>query len=220
MSRARRFGLRGRVATGFAATGLLVALAVALTSYVLARRYLLDQREDTATAQAYVHARLVRSALRAGEADVVALMAGIDGGNASDAALRYRGQWYATVIGGADAVPRDLVRVVGDGHAGVQRVAGSGGRPQLAVGVPVRAVDAEWYELFPLDDVDHTLSLLARSSTVAAVGAAQPRPPAATSPPACRCRPTPTCGPWWWRSTTWPPPSRRASSGRSASRPT
>lgn len=172
MSRARRFGLRGRVATGFAATGLLVALAVALTSYVLARRYLLDQREDAATAQAYVHARLVRSALRAGEADVVALMAGIDGGNASDAALRYRGQWYATVIGGADAVPGDLVRVVGDGHAAVQRVAGSDGRPRLAVGVPVSAVGAEWYELFPLDDVDHTLSLLARSSTVAAVGAA------------------------------------------------
>lgn len=172
MSRARRFGLRARVATGFAATGLLVALAVALASYVLTRRYLLDQREDAATAQAYVHARLARSALRAGDADVAALMAGIDGGSASDAALRYRGQWYATVIGGADAVPRDLVRVVGDGHAGVQRVAGPGGRPHLAVGVPVRAVDAEWYELFPLGDVDRTLSLLARSSTVAAVGAA------------------------------------------------
>ena len=171
MSRSRLFGLRGRVAVGFALTGLLVALAVAVAGYVLARRYLLDQREDAARSQAYAHARLVRSALRASDADLAALMASIDGGNASDAALRYQGEWYATVLGGADAVPRDLTRVVGDGHAGLQRTAGAAGRPLLAVGVPVRAVDAEWYEMFPLDDVDHTLSLFARASSVAAVAA-------------------------------------------------
>lgn len=169
MSRARLFGLRGRVASGFALTALLVAVAVAVASYVLVRRHLLEQREDAARSQAYVHARLVRSALRANDADVAALMASIDGGAASDAALRYRDQWYATGIGGADEVPRDLARVVGDGHAGIQRVAGADGGPRLAVGVPLRAVDAEWFELFPLDDVDHTLSLLARSSSVAAV---------------------------------------------------
>ncbi|HVM03754.1 MAG TPA: HAMP domain-containing sensor histidine kinase [Acidimicrobiales bacterium] len=171
MSRSRLFGLRGRVAIGFALTGLVVAVAVAVAGYVLARRYLLEQRDDAARSQAYAHARLVRSALRASDADLAALMASIDGGNASDAALRYHGEWYATVIGGADAVPRDLTRVVGAGHAGLQRTAGADGRPRLAVGVPVRAVDAEWYEIFPLDDVDRTLSLFARASSVAAVAA-------------------------------------------------
>lgn len=171
MRRPRRLGLRGRAATGFALTGLLVALSVASASYSLTRRYLLDQRDASARAQAYVHARLVRSALRVGDADIPALMASIDGGDASDAALRYRGQWYATVIGGADSVPSDLTRVVGEGHAGLQRTTGADGRPRLAVGVPVRGVDAEWYELFPLDDVDRTLALLARSSILAALAA-------------------------------------------------
>lgn len=171
MTRRSRLGLRARAATGFAVTGLLVATAVALTSYSLVRRYVLDRREEGAQAQAYVHARLVRSALRASDADIAALMASIDGGNASDAVLRYRGQWYATVIGGADIVPADLTRVVGDGHAGLQRIAGPDGRARLAVGVPITAIGAEWYELFPLDDVDRTLDLLARSSMFAALAA-------------------------------------------------
>lgn len=102
---------------------------------------------------------------------IPALLASIEGGNASDAALHYQWQRYATAIGGADSVPPDLGRVVSEGHAGVQRVAGADGRLRVAVGVPVRAVDAEWYELFPLDDVDRTLGLLARSSILAAAAA-------------------------------------------------
>lgn len=171
MTRHRRVGLRARAAVGFAVTGLLVAVVVALTGYSLARQYLLDQRDDAARAQAYVNARLMRSALRENNADIPALLANIDSGGASEAILRYRGTWYSTVIGGADAVPADLARLVGDGRAGLQRVAGSDGRPRLAVGVPVPAVDAEWFEVFPLDDVERTLDLLARSSVLAGLAA-------------------------------------------------
>lgn len=171
MTRHRRVGLRARAAVGFAVTGLLVAVVVALTGYFLARRYLLDQRDDAARSQTYVNARLMRSALRVNDADIPALLASIDGGGASEAILRYRGTWYSTVIGGADAVPADLARVVGSGRAGLQRVAGADGRPRLAVGVPVPAVDAEWFEVFPLDDVERTLDLLAQASVLAGLAA-------------------------------------------------
>lgn len=163
-----RLGLRARAAIGFAATGLVVALLVALATYTMARRYLLEQRTASARTQAYAHARLVRSALRVPNAHIPTLLASVDGTSASSAALRYRGEWYASSIGGADVIPSDLSRIVGDKHAATQLVAAPDGRPALAIGVPIAAVEAEWYEMFPLDDLEHSMDLLARASLLAA----------------------------------------------------
>ena len=168
MRNRRRLGLRARAAIGFAATGLVVSLLVALATYTMARRYLLEQRTASARTQAYAHARLVRSALRTPNAHIPTLLASVDGTSASNAALRYRGEWYASSIGGVDAIPADLARIVGDQHAATQLVAAPDGRPALAVGVPIAAVEAEWYELFPLHDLEHSMDLLARASLLAA----------------------------------------------------
>lgn len=167
----RRFGVRVRVAIGLALTGFLAAWVVAFTGYVLARQYLLEQREGVARQQAYVNARLVRSALRTSDGDIPALLNSIDSGGGSDAALRYREQWYATTIGGADAVPADLRHLVNDQHSGVQRFAGSDGRMHLAVGVPLPSIDGQWFELFELEELERTLDLIARASAVAVVSA-------------------------------------------------
>ncbi len=44
--------------------------------------------------------------------------------------------------------------------------------PALVVGVPIRALDAAYYEVTSLDDMNHTLSVLASSLLLAAVAAA------------------------------------------------
>lgn len=166
-------GLRVRAALGFGITGLLVAVAGASLTYALARNYLVDQREDTAIRQAYVNARLARNILRAQEPDVRGFLASLGGGTASESVLRYRGEAFATSLAtGPEEVPRDLQQVVGQGHAGHQRYRDAGGDLHLAVGVPVAAVEADYYELFSLAELEETIELLARSLASGVAGAA------------------------------------------------
>lgn len=166
-------GLRVRAAVGFGITGLIVAVAGASLTYALARSYLVAQREDTAIRQAYVNARLARNILRAEAPDVRAFLASLGGGTASDSILRYRGESFATSLAiGPDEIPRDLQRVVGHGHAGHQRYRDAGGKLHLAVGVRLAAVDADYYELFPLAELEDTMELLARSLAIGVAGAA------------------------------------------------
>ena len=166
-------GLRVRAAFGFGATGLLVAIAAASLTYFAARGYLLAQREDTAIHQAYVNARLARNVLRGQGPDVRAFLTSLGGGTVSESILRYRGEFFATSLAiGPDQIPRDLERVVGQVHAGHQRYRDARGDLGLAVGVPVAAVEAEYYELFSLAELDETLQLLARALALGVAGAA------------------------------------------------
>ena len=166
-------GLRVRAAVGFGITGLIVAVAGASLTYALARSYLVDQREDTARRQAYVNARLARNILRAEAPDVRAFLASLGGGTASDSVLRYRGESFATSLTiGPEEIPRDLQRVVGEGHAGHQRYRDAGGGLHLAVGVRLAAVEADYYELFSLAELEDTIELLARSLASGVAGAA------------------------------------------------
>ena len=165
--------LRVRAALGFGATGLAVGIAAASLTYFAARGYLLAQREDTAIHQAYVNARLARNILRDGGPDPRAFLASLGGGTASESIVRYRGEAFATSVAiGPDQIPRDLERVVGQGHAGHQRYRDPSGDLGLAVGVPVPAVEADYYELFSLAELDETLQLLARALALGVAGAA------------------------------------------------
>ncbi len=168
-----RLGLRTRATISFGVTGLLVAVGLAAVTYGVARSYLVDQRERTAVRQAYVNARLARTVLRAPDPDVRAFLAGLAGGTASESVVRYQGESFSTsVASGPDTIPDDLVRVVGEGHAGHQRYRDAKGELRLAVGVPVAAADASYFELFQLDELERTLDLLARSLIVGAIVAA------------------------------------------------
>lgn len=166
-------GLRVRAAFGFGVTGLIVAVATASLTYAAARSYLLEQREDTAIRQAYVNARLARNILRGEEPDVRSFLASLGGGTASDSVLRYRGESFATSVTiGPEEVPRDLQQLVGQRSAGHQRYRDTRGRLHLAVGVPVAAVGADYYELFPLAELEETIELLARALGIGVAGAA------------------------------------------------
>lgn len=175
VGRRRRYssGLRARATFAFGITGLSVALAAASLTYSAARRYLVDQREDVAIHQAYVNARLARTVLRADQPDVRAFLASLGGSTSSQSILRFRGETFATSVAiEPDTLPRDLVAVVAGGHAGHQRYRDAEGELQVAVGVPLPAFQAVYYELFSLAELQRTLELLARSLAIGVLGAA------------------------------------------------
>src|SRR3954447_10362467 len=65
----RSLGLRPRVTLAFSIAGLVSSLALATVTYVVARSYLLDQREKVAKSQAYVNAQAVQDALIDGRSE-------------------------------------------------------------------------------------------------------------------------------------------------------
>jgi two-component system sensor histidine kinase MtrB len=164
----RRLTLRWRVAIAFAAVSLAITGLLAAATWHLASSYLLAKREQGATSQAAVDARLVQDALRdparEGSED---LLQGLAGGRDITVAVRRDDAW--TTSGrelDVDALPQDLLALAGSGNAARQRIV-AGGIPVLAVAVPLH--DAVYVELVPLSELDASLRFLS-AVLVAGVG--------------------------------------------------
>jgi two-component system, OmpR family, sensor histidine kinase MtrB len=148
-----RLGLRTRVTAAFA-----------LGTYTLSSTYLLRQREASALRQAFVNARFVQAGLRVANSNVPELLSSLETPATSESLLEHRGERFASnpVEVGHDDLPGGLRGRVGDGTPARQRfrLAGS---PRLAVGVPLPAVRASYYEVFSLAELDRTLRVLTGS---------------------------------------------------------
>ena len=166
----RRVSLRTRVTLAFAIGALLLSAGLATITYGLARSYLVRQRETSGLRQTYANARLVRTALASGDADIAELLASVQSPDRSSPLLRYRGGWYKASQGlGVDALPPAMLSTVGAGTPARQRIVSSGGQPHLVVGIPLPAVDGTYFEIFQLVELDRTLRILVNSSIAAAL---------------------------------------------------
>ena len=158
-SRWRR-GLRFRITAMFALGGLCISAVLALVMYEIAERYLVRQREDTATRQAYIDARVVRDALRSEETDPNEALDNLQLPASSSVVLERDGLWYGTSVAiGQENLPEDFQDVVLDGLPARQRVEIRQGL-DLIVGVPIPEVDASYFEIFSLDEVESSLGVI------------------------------------------------------------
>jgi signal transduction histidine kinase len=170
------FGLRVRATVAWAVIALALAAGVSAIAYQVTRAELVNERRDRATAQAYLNARLVRTALRAVDPDLATVLSSLAGNSGSSGLLRVDGEWFVSSVGvSADAVPAELVEAVEAGQV-ARAVADVDGAAQVVVGVPIAEPAARYYEVVSLDDVDSTLDALARNlaygATAATVAAA------------------------------------------------
>lgn len=153
-------GLRHRLVLAFSLVALLVSAVFAVSTYLLARGYLLAQRERVIQHQAFEDAAFVQRRLRNTNADVSAVLTAVGTPAGNTIILKWRGQWYASALDeGRDAVPAAVREQVADGRATGQRFRSVDG-PSMVVGVPVQAVQAEFYEIAPLTELDGNLRLL------------------------------------------------------------
>ncbi len=151
----------------FAGLALLVSTGVAIFSYELTRSYLIDRRATTARREAFSNARAVRDALRVNPYDVRGALAQAEGGS-GNVVVRIGSGWFGTSVGvGRAQVPVSLRRLVADGSAGTQATT-LASAPHIAVGLPLPAVDASYFELSPTVELDQTLTLLAQALVIAA----------------------------------------------------
>ncbi|MBM7788152.1 HAMP domain-containing sensor histidine kinase [Tenggerimyces flavus] len=166
-------GLRGRVILAFGLGATTITAAFAVLTYVLAQNYLVEQRQRSSLRQAYTDATLVRDQLETngvGAADAIAKLAPP---TSTSIVLYWQGDWYASSLeAGRDAVPTQIRRLVADGKVVTQRVDQDGDTPELVIGLPLPAVDAELYEISTMEQLDETLAVLGTVLIVGAVVAA------------------------------------------------
>ena len=165
-----RLGIGARITAIFGLAALVLSILMGGLSYFTTRHFLLAGRETAAQHQAFSNASLVRTALESGDTQYVGLLAQIDAGTGAHSVLYHRSKSYASSLSvDASSIPAGLRKTVLAGTAATQTYRTAAGTAEIAVGLPVPAVHAAYFEVFDLSDLDHTLSVLALTLLVAGV---------------------------------------------------
>jgi signal transduction histidine kinase len=162
MPTVRQLGLRARITAVFALGGLALSAALALATYELTRSSLLDERERASVRAAYLDAAFIRTGLGGEDPDISAALQALDTGEQRRPLLRRDGQFFARTAddGLTGALPAALQRLVESGTPAVQRVPLRSGSA-IVVGVPLPEVEASYYEVTQLTELEDTLTVLA-----------------------------------------------------------
>jgi signal transduction histidine kinase len=159
-----RLGLRGRVALLFGLGALVLSVTMGGLSYFSARHFLLADQENGARTEAYAHAQTLDADLAPGTASPGTIAGYVDGvaqGVQSDSVLIYQGSTYDSSFQlGLGDIPASLRVLLRTGTPGTQNFT-LDNAPQVAVGVPIPAEHAVYYEVFDVSDLARTLHILA-----------------------------------------------------------
>ncbi len=163
--RRRTLRLRTRVTFFFSLTALVAGLGLAVVTFAVARSFLIDQRQQTAQAQAYANAKTVRDQLLSDQRfDTLDLRTEGDG----FALLFQNGLPFAPDASyPIEAFPLELRTAVAQGGSGQQRFEYDG-KPYVAVGISMPAADAEYFEAFPMEGTESNLRAIATALLVGA----------------------------------------------------
>jgi two-component system sensor histidine kinase MtrB len=171
--------MRARVTVLFSLAGLLLAAALAVLTYSLARNQLTSQRDDVAVQQAFINARLVRDLLRTKLLDRQEVIGQVRTDTDGSALYHFDddGRWFSHDP--TRFTPTDLPvalrgEVLAGGYARQRYVLN--GVAYLAVGVNVAEFGVQYFEVFPLAPLARSLRVVGGSlilgSAVAALLAA------------------------------------------------
>lgn len=171
--RRRPASLQGRLTVALAGGGLALSLVLALIAYTFSRSFLVQQFTLSATRQVYGNARLVRDGLLPGNTDVTTLLTSVAGSSGSESVVEYRGRWYASSLAeGRAALPVKLRDQVTGGTPARERFVLPGAGLRMAIGIPLPAADAAYFEIFSLGELARTLHTIALGLIVAAAATA------------------------------------------------
>ena len=143
----------------FAVGALLLSALLSATTWALTRENLLNQREDSAMVLVFQNARTVQNRLNE-DTDQQALLASLSTPQGARPILYYDEEYVpVTPEFGQDALPGELRDTVIAGQPSQMRYS-LRGEMQLAVGVPIPSVDAAYFEIISLDELESTLGAL------------------------------------------------------------
>jgi two-component system sensor histidine kinase MtrB len=150
-------GLRARLTVTFGLGALALSASMAGLTYFTARQFTLSQRQQADVRQTFLDASSVVTKLRAKDNPETALVESSSDSSGSKSVLVYLGQEYSLHFVTIPTAMRALV--VDSAEAATQRV-NVDGSSQLVVGVSLPSVQAQYFEVFSLEDLATELRLL------------------------------------------------------------
>lgn len=157
-----RLGLRTRITIAFGVGALLLSTMVGATTWALTQQNLLDERESGAIAQVFTNADLVQQRVTPG-INPTAVLTSLLTPTGSNPVLLLNESWFpVTPQYGESALPPSLVAMVRSGQPARMRFEYLDST-QLAVGVPLDSVDAAYFEIVSLEELEGTLESLGAS---------------------------------------------------------
>jgi signal transduction histidine kinase len=164
-----RLGIGARITALFGLGALLLSIAMGGIAYFTTRHFLLAGRESAAQHQTFTNAFLIRSQLvspsnqcgSSGSSPYTTLLACVDSGTTNHSVLYVHSTPYEDSLSVTWAsIPEAERRVVLAGTAATQTYRTTQGAAEIVVGVPIPSVQATYFEVFDLSDLDHTLRVL------------------------------------------------------------
>ena len=167
----RDLGLRRRVVLGFAGGALLLSMTLTLVTDLVSARYLVEQRDRSASRQAVVNGSFVASQLPLSTVDFTdrqRALAAVRLGAGSNAVLATPEGEVSSAVGlGVTDIPSALVATADAGNAALQRYRVDG-RSVVTVAVPL-GDGRVYYEVSDLSSLDTTLRTIAIAGIIAAL---------------------------------------------------
>lgn len=165
----RQRSLRVRLLTTFGLGAFVLSGVFATLTYAGVHHVLVADKEHSDLKQTYVNAALVRSTLYTAPPNLAALLNSIERATASNVLVQTHHQWLTRSHGAStNDVPASLIALVDRGHP-AQQMLDVNGHIIFVVGVPIPSVETQFYEVFHLGVLEHTLRTLLFVLTLGAV---------------------------------------------------
>lgn len=164
----RRRSLRFRITATFVLATALMAGALSVATLVTVRRFLEDQRVRSSTRQTLFAVLFAREFL-ASRPEAAELVSKLQIRQNFDAMVTQRDAWFSTSLElTPELVPPGLRSLVERERLGYQ-VTSLGANRRLVYGTPLPPRGLDLFLFFPMEDIDQTVSLLARVLAVSGV---------------------------------------------------
>jgi two-component system sensor histidine kinase MtrB len=155
-----RRSLRLRLLVTFGLGAFILSAFFASLTYVGLKHILVSDQQQTDLKQSYVNAALVRTTLYTSPPELPNVLNSIEKATESNVLIQTHNQWLST-SGGAStgSVSLDMIRAAVSGHA-TEQTTYFHGQEIFVVGIPIPSVESQYFEVFQLASLEHTLNLL------------------------------------------------------------
>lgn len=155
-----RRSLRLRLLVTFGLGAFILSTFFASLTYVGLKHILVSDQQQTDLKQSYVNAALVRTTLYTSPPELPNVLNSIEKATESNVLIQTHNQWLST-SGGAStgSVSADMIKAAVGGHA-TEQTTYFQGQEIFVVGIPIPSVESQYFEVFQLAPLEHTLNLL------------------------------------------------------------
>jgi signal transduction histidine kinase len=161
-------GLRSGVTLAFALGALALSSTLALGTYFSVRHVLVEQRERTAMRQAYADAALFRDGLLTSGTQVSDVLGSISPPAGAAIYVHRAGLWYSSSLDHPGDELTASVRPAVESGSVATAWTNQTNPHAIVVGIPLPAVDADYYEVSVAEELASTLRTLAIALTICA----------------------------------------------------